>query len=356
MDTLTHALSGALLARATAPAPSPDVLPLRRRVALGALAAAFPDIDVVASWTTPLAYLYHHRGVTHSLVMLAVWTLLLAWLCTKLWRGGPGWRAYAGVFAWGIAAHIAGDWITSFGTMVFAPLSDWRAALSTTFIIDLWFSGIIIAGLVASWLWRKSRHARWPAVAGMLALCGYVGFQYVQQQRAIRFGEDFAAANGLTRAKVSAMPRPVSPFNWMVVVEDGERIEYSLVSLSRKAVPPPLTPESGFFERLGAPYLPIDRAAWLSVSRFGPPEQVAVAKEVMAHPKFAFFGWFARYPVLYRVDVKKLSTCVWFQDLRFFTPGRSAWPFRYGMCREHGEDWRAYELLSENADSKSAVY
>jgi len=43
MDTLTHALSGALLARATAPAVSADVLPLRRRLAIGALAAAFPD-------------------------------------------------------------------------------------------------------------------------------------------------------------------------------------------------------------------------------------------------------------------------------------------------------------------------
>ena len=147
MDTLTHALSGALLARATAPAKaSQSMLPLRRRVALGALAAAFPDCDVVVSWMSPLAYLYHHRGVTHSLVMLALWTLVLAWLCAKLWRGtennGPGWRAYAGVIGMGIAAHIAGDWITSFGTMVFAPLLDFRAALSTTFIIDLWFSEI----------------------------------------------------------------------------------------------------------------------------------------------------------------------------------------------------------------------
>ena len=151
MDTLTHALSGALLARATAPAPGAEVIPIRRRIALGALAAAFPDIDVVVSWLSPLAYMHHHRGVTHSLVMLALWAVLLAWLCTRVWRGGPSWRAYAGIIAWGIAVHIAGDWITSFGTMVLAPLSDWRAALSTTFIIDLWFSGIIITGLLASW-------------------------------------------------------------------------------------------------------------------------------------------------------------------------------------------------------------
>ena len=353
MDTLTHALSGALLARATAPAPSADALPLRRRIAIGALAAAFPDSDVVVSWLSPLAYLYHHRGITHSLVMLAVWTALLAWLCTKLWRDGLGWRAYAGVIASGIAIHIAGDWITSFGTMVFAPLSDWRAALSTTFIIDLWFSGIIIAGLLAAGLWRRSR---WPAVAGWVVLCGYVVFQFVLQQRAVNFGEQFAVTSGLRNAQVSALPRPVSPFNWMVVVDDGERFHYSLVSLSRHDAPLPLAMDAGFVERLSSPYLPLDRAAWMSADRFGTAQQTALAKEVLAQPQFAFFRWFAQYPVVYRVDTGNPATCVWFQDLRFFTPGRPNWPFRYGMCREHGGEWRPYELLGENTDSKAPVY
>src|SRR5574339_390145 len=113
MDPLTHALSGALIARATAGAPTragTHTLPLARRVGLGFVAAAFPDVDVALSWLSPLAYLYYHRGVTP-------------------------WRAYFGVFAWCIAIHIAGDLITSFGTMIFAPFSDARYALSTTFII-----------------------------------------------------------------------------------------------------------------------------------------------------------------------------------------------------------------------------
>ena len=360
MDTLTHALSGALLARATAPAPSPDVLPLRRRIAVGTLAAAFPDIDVVASWLSPLSYLYHHRGVTHSLVMLALWAVLLAWLCLKVWpkleNEGPGWRAYAGVIAWGIGVHIAGDWITSFGTMVFAPLSDWSAALSTTFIIDLWFSGIIIAGLLASWVWRNSRHARWPAVAGMGVLCAYVGFQFMLQQRAIEFGKQYAAAAGIRNAQVSALPRPVSPFNWMVMVAaddgSGDRYHYSLISLSRRELPPPLAPDAGFFTRMGAPYLPRERALWLQAARHGSPVHASLAKEVMTHPQFAFFNWFAAYPALYRVDSGNPHTCVWFHDLRFFTPGRATWPFRYGMCRETaGGEWRAYELMSDNTPS-----
>ena len=263
--------------------------------------------------------------------------------------GGASWRAYTGIIAWGIAAHIAGDWITSFGTMVFAPLSDWRAALSTTFIIDLWFSGIIIAGLLASWAWKRSR---WPAVAGMSVLCAYVVFQFSMQQNAIDFGKQFVVQSGLGNGRVSALPRPVSPFNWMVVVEAEDRYHYSFISLSRRE-PPQLVPDAGFFARMGAPYLPLSQAQWVRADRWGTADQSKVAREVMAHPRFAFFNWFAAYPALYRVDSGNPHTCVWFHDLRFFTPGRAAWPFRYGMCRENaGGEWQAYELLDDNTPSR----
>jgi inner membrane protein len=343
MDTLTHALSGALIARATAPAPAdPAALPIDRRVMLGFFAAAFPDIDIVSSLLSPLSYLYHHRGVTHSLVMLPLWALLFACVCAWIWRSGPGWRAYFGVFAWSIGLHIAGDWITSFGTMVFAPFSDMRVALSTTFIIDLWFTGIIVAGLLLSVARRRSRA---PALAGLAALAAYVAFQFALQQQAIGLGEAYAQGAGLERPQVTALPRPVSPFNWMVIVADAERYHYSLVNLARHEPPQPLPPDAGFIARLSAPYLPPDRAVWMQAERYGSGlAQAALAREAFQQPQFAFFRWFAEYPVVYRIEPGNPSTCVWFQDLRFFTPGRDAWPFRYGMCRDGGR-WLPFELL-----------
>jgi hypothetical protein len=133
----------------------------------------------------------------------------------------------------------------------------------------------------------------------------------------------------------------------MVVVETEDRYHYSLISLSRRE-PPQLAPDAGFLARMGAPYLPLAQAQWVQADRWGAAEQSKVAQEVMAHPQFTFFNWFARYPALYRIDTGNPHTCVWFQDLRFLTPGRTAWPFRYGMCREAGEQWQAYELMSDN--------
>jgi inner membrane protein len=348
VDTLTHALSGALCARASAPREaSPDALPLGRRILVGFCAAAFPDLDVVTSWISPLSYLYNHRGVTHSLLMLPLWAFALAWLCTLIWRRDRNWRAYFGVIALALGIHIAGDWITSFGTMVLAPFSDERFKLSTTFIIDLWFTGIILAGLLVSLAWRRSRV---PAVAGIAVLAAYVGFQYVQQQRAIDFAEAYARSAGIQQARISAMPRPVSPFNWMVVVEEaGERYHYALISLSRREMPAAPTAQSSFIERLAAPYLPLAQAVWLSAERYGTPQQAALARQALQQPQLEFFRWFAEYPMLYRVDSGNPSTCVWFQDLRFLTPGRNAWPFRYGVCREGGGAWTPYQLGDGNA-------
>ena len=122
----------------------------------------------------PVEYLLTHRGVTHSVLLLPLWALLYSWILAKVLRepnrgGKAGWRALYGVTALVLAAHIAGDLITSFGTIIFAPLSDWRAGIGTTFIIDLWFSGIIVAGLLASALLRKSRV---PAVVAASVLIG----------------------------------------------------------------------------------------------------------------------------------------------------------------------------------------
>lgn len=348
MDTLTHALSGALLARATAGLEKP-ALPLRRRVTIGALVAAFPDIDIVTSWISPLAYLYHHRGVTHSLLMLPLWTLLLAWIFALIWRNGPGWKTYVPVVALSLAVHIAGDWITTFGTMIFAPLSDYRHGLGTTFIIDLWFSGIIVVGLLLSLIWQRSR---WPAVAGMTVLSGYVAFQFVLLQQAVDFGERHVRASGLSSAQVSAMPRPVSPFNWMVVIKHADGYQYSHVNLIRKDVRS-AGPDAGFVARLDAAYRPLDQAVWEHDVRFGNGSQGAAVRAAFEHPQFAFFRWFSAYPALHRIDLGQADLCIWFKDLRFLTPGRGTFPFIYGMCSDGAGLLRPYRL---DDTGRMAVY
>jgi len=348
MDTLTHALSGALLARATAPrAAATAGIGLRRRVVVGALVAAFPDLDFVLGFLSPSAYLLYHRGVTHSIVMLPLWAVVLAWLFARLDPARPRWQAYFWLVAGALGIHILGDLITSFGTILLAPLSDRRFALDTTFIIDLWFTGIIVAALVAAFVWRRSRI---PAVAGLVALAGYVGLQAYAHGVAVDIGREYARANGLAGAKVSAQPRPVSPFNWMVVVDDGEGFRHAFVNVMRAAPLPEPGPDAGLIARLDAAYLPPAQAEWRRTERFGPPSARAQVREAWEAEPLGFFRWFAVYPVLHRVEHVAAVRCVWFRDLRFFTPGRDTWPFQFGVCRNGGEGvWSAFQLVGDSA-------
>ncbi len=342
MDTLTHALSGALLARATAPKDAPP-RSLPRRVAAGFFASAAPDLDFVVGFVGPVEYLLSHRGVTHSVLLLPAWALVFSWILAKLLREPGGWRALYGVTALGLGAHIAGDLITSYGTMIFEPVSDWRAALGTTFIIDLWFSGIILAGLVFSAVFFRSRI---PAVAASVVLAGYVGFQYLQKQAALEIGQTYVQTKNLAAARVTVHPRPVSPFNWTVFVSDAETHRFAHVNLVRKE-PRRYTPGDGFVARIDSPYLPLEQAIWVERPRYGATDQKLI-REAWNSEALGFFRWFADLPAF--DGMSEGSNCVWFTDLRFLTPGRDTLPFRFGACRDKpGEAWRAYERAEGGA-------
>jgi inner membrane protein len=333
LDTLTHALSGALAACAAAPKDAPP-RSAPRRVAAGFFAAAAPDLDFVIGFAGPVEYLLTHRGVTHSLVLLPIWALALSWILAKVLREPGGWRALYGVTALALLTHIVGDLITSFGTMILAPLSDWRAAIGTTFIIDLWFSGIILAGLIGSAVFYRSRI---PAVAASVALAGYVGFQYVQRQHALELGEAYAKSLGVEKAQVTAHPRPVSPFNWTVFVSDDEAHRFAHVNLVRQE-PRRYQPGDGFIARIDSPYLPVEQAIWVARPRYGHAD-ISVIKEAWNSEPLEFFRWFADLPAF--DGVSEGSTCIWFTDLRFLTPGRETMPFRYRVCRDReGAPWR----------------
>lgn len=350
MDTLTHALSGALvgrlLARSAKHTDSRPTTPVWQTVVAGTAAATFPDIDFVLGFVSELTYLRGHRGVTHSLLLMPLWALLVAWIMAGLFRlrrgaqPAPDWRAFYLVACVGIFVHILGDLITQFGTMILAPLSDQRFAWGTTFIIDLVFSGIIVAGLVGSAIWRRSRV---PATLASVALVGWVGLSAVARDEAIALAQAHANTQAIPAVAISAVPRPASPFNWTAIVFDGERYHYAHIN-TRRSVPLEADDSDNFIRRLSAEYLPVGLAQWHTVARFGDADQTPSARKVWSAEAFAFFRWFAMFPVLDRIETHAEGQCVNFRDLRFETPGREHIPFRYGLC---GDDsgWRLFERL-----------
>ena len=351
MDTLTHALSGALVGRMLAGRrPAVDAratnvaqVPVWQMVVAGTAAAIFPDLDFVLGWISELTYLRGHRGVTHSLILLPLWGLLIAWLLARFWqrggRAGAGWRSFYLVVCSALCVHILGDLITQFGTMILAPFSDQRFGWGTTFIIDLPFTGIILAGLLASALWRSSRV---PAATALVLLAGWVGVQAMGRAEAIDAARAYAAANGIAAVEVDAAPRPASPFNWTAIVFDGERYHYAHIN-TRRSEPLVATEDDNFIRRFSAPYMPVAMAQWEVRERFGNGSTRALAEQVWNAEDFAFYRWFAMFPVLdHAGEGADGQRCASFKDLRFLTPGRDRQPFIYGLCNV-ADGWRLFE-------------
>jgi inner membrane protein len=340
VDTITHALSGALIARATA-RNRPDALPLRTRMLAGTAAAAFPDADIVVRAFDALTYLTTHRGVTHSLVLLPLWSIALALLFSTFARSRFRWRQFVGVAALGLAIHIAGDVITSWGTMILAPLSDRRFAFATTFIIDPIFTAIILAGLVAAWAVPKRA---WIASGALVLLVGYVGVQAWLRSEAVEIGERYRAAAGLHAVAVEALPQALSPWRWKILVETGDAYHEASVDLRRREPAPPAPENAGLIARLAAAYQPRDRLAWRRRPKFGDGDARIVALEAWNDPALRPYRRFARFAVLDHLsDDPTGRTCVFFQDLRFTLAGRPP-VFRYGACRPRAGI--AWELVS----------
>ena len=193
MDTITHGIAGALIGKAifagedlfgpSAPAASAGEKSgsegrRRSQVTRGRvvtwslmLGAIFPDSDVLRDLFSHdrLLVVTWHRSITHSLVLLPLWAMLLAGLTRALtsWRKweAPSFAASSGIYAVGILSHILLDLVTSFGTMIWSPLKWSRPAWDLLFIVDFTFTGILLVPQLLAWVYSHPGKT-WPRALG----------------------------------------------------------------------------------------------------------------------------------------------------------------------------------------------
>ncbi|MDX1455579.1 MAG: metal-dependent hydrolase [Gammaproteobacteria bacterium] len=352
MDTITHAISGAVIGAATGNR-HPDKAEIRRRTAWGAAFAAFPDIDfLMVFFVDTFTYLNEHRALTHSVVLLPAWAALLGALAASFAPRAEfrkEFRNFGMLAAVALAAHILGDLITSYGTRILSPL-DWTPfAFPITFIIDPIFTGILLAGLVVA-LWRLSSI---PAMAAGLLLFAYLGLQVGARQAAEEIGHDKVAAEGWNSAIVVAFPQPLSPMHWSVVIIHDGVYERSFIDLLESEARPRPAADAGVASQAQAAYRPVDDARWFTFPRW--PENYLVKEKAQIawyQDEFEGFREFALLPYVTRMKTVGEELCVWTADLRFSMPVRNN-PFEYAMCQSLDGQWRL--LDSSVADLAGSI-
>lgn len=216
MDPVTQGVFGSLFAQAGARRRD-----MRPAAFAGFVAGLAPDLDVlIRSPSDSLLAIEYHRHFTHALSfapVLATLTALVLWPVMRRWQPDAG---FARLWLWtllGVASHGLLDAMTSYGTRLFWPFSDWRVAWHAVSVIDPLFT-LPVASLLGIGLWRR-RPAFALAAAAWAAI--YLSAGLIQQQRAEQQVRAWAAEAGIEARRVIAKPSFANLLVWRGLVDDG---------------------------------------------------------------------------------------------------------------------------------------
>ncbi len=140
-----------------------------------------PDFDTILRLKGNSTYIKHHRGITHSIPAVLIWTLLITFGLSLIFSGLPLLHVGMWVFA-AVAIHVFSDMFNTYGTQSLRPFTKRWVAWDIIPIFDpiifgahviaiaCWMFGIfepalifpvLYSALVAYYIWRTIMHARW---------------------------------------------------------------------------------------------------------------------------------------------------------------------------------------------------
>ncbi|MCL7461599.1 metal-dependent hydrolase [Pseudomonas sp. NW5] len=132
----------------------------------GATAGALlPDIDHPKSWlgrrlpfiSRPIAAVFGHRGITHSLLAVVGLALALHYGWAHGYVGSDEWGLVAVGLTVGYLSHILGDFLTHGGVPLFWPLKR-RFSAPLTFQTGGVFERFLMVALLGGSFWQLMTH------------------------------------------------------------------------------------------------------------------------------------------------------------------------------------------------------
>lgn len=216
MDSLTQAVLGASIQGAVLGRQQG-----RRALFYGAILATLPDLDIAIPYPDPVSVMTYHRGFSHSLFALTLFSVLLAWLIRR-WRP----RApYSGMRLWlaiwlVLFTHPLLDAFTSYGTQLLWPFMPTPAAWSSIFIIDPAYTLPLLAATLAAILFGVGRRT-WRMLCMALALStAYLAFTFGAKQVVEHRAHTALAAQGVRVEALFSGATPLNSLLWRLIAKD----------------------------------------------------------------------------------------------------------------------------------------
>ncbi|MEO6392427.1 MAG: metal-dependent hydrolase [Pyrinomonadaceae bacterium] len=365
MDNLTHSLVGVLVAKTGLERLSPYA------IAAAVVSANAPDLDLIATVGGRWSYLEHHRGITHSIVGVAVISLLVTlcfWLLDRLLakrlQQAPRVKV-AGltvVCLIATATHPILDWTNNYGIRPFLPWSDQWYYGDLVFVFDPWL-WLLLGG--AAFVVTANSRARifvWTILGTILSatilIAGYLGLPAPDAISWITIAfwlVGFALVwliyrsrpPWLTNEKLATVALLIVPIYWSGLASLHSR---AVDASARRAVS---LSEGEAIVRVSAMPMFGNPFRWQSLAesdraiyrftqvlnstpsespiskRYAKPDlgQVPLVEEASKNENALVFLRFARFPLARVAGKCPQETVVRFADLRYTEPGSSRGPF-----------------------------
>ncbi len=266
----------------------------------GAVGGTIPDLDIITKpLMSEVESLAFHRGISHSIVFAILGGLLSGWLCYQLYKSsyskqilqailslflsciplsiiyflfGNSWNPYiVAAVAFGLAGVIYGffqkrnkgdsmpenaslrswqwmfflaylthsllDTMTMYGTQLFLPFSNYRAAIASISVADPFGYTLpfILCLVIASRYGREENRRRVWTWVGIGLSSAYLLFTVFNKQKVSKVFEKQMAEQNITYDRYTVGPTIFNNILWGMTAEDGEAFymaQYSLFDSS----------------------------------------------------------------------------------------------------------------------------
>jgi inner membrane protein len=212
MFNTTHTFVGIAIARAGTGKWA------RNATLTAVIASNFPDIDSIAGFWGTAAYLDHHRGITHSLIGVPIFALVVSGVMYLFSENF--WRTYA-IALIAMATHPALDYLNSYGVRPFLPWSNRWYYGDVVFIFDAYLDVILLLGIVAGWLWTRRRAL--AAISSLVLALGYIAIM-VELHHLASSKVEAVVAKTRGAENWAVLPEAFRPLDWEGMIESETEV------------------------------------------------------------------------------------------------------------------------------------
>jgi inner membrane protein len=200
----------------------------------GAVAGTLPDLDVLIDHGDPIRNMVLHRGESHALFWLTLFSLPFGAAVAWIARESVLWRRWWLAMWLALVTHPLLDAMTVYGTQLALPFSNHPYGVGSVFIIDPLYTLPLLFGAAWALAGRGSGRSLTANALGLAISTAYLAWGVAAQQQVSQIASASLALQGIKPQALLVTPTAFNSVLWRVVAVSGDSYHEGYYSLFDK--------------------------------------------------------------------------------------------------------------------------